>query len=147
MRLGLDERKSEKGFSLIELIVVLVILGLLAGIVVYNLQGVGDRARIQATQAQIASVEGALKLYQTAVGTYPESLELLITKPSDENDAAKWTGPYIEEKDRGKLKDAWGNELIYKAPGDVNVTSYDLSSPGPDKQPGNDDDVTNWTKT
>ena len=63
-------------------------------------------------------------------------------QPDDEQDAARWRGPYI--KDPEKLKDAWGRELIYQCPGEVNDESYDLRSRGPDGEDGTDDDIANY---
>ena len=63
----------------------------------------------------------------------------------DEELAEKWRGPYI--KDGSKLKDAWGNDLVYESPGQYNENTYDLSSTGPNGQEGDDDDITNWEKT
>jgi general secretion pathway protein G len=137
--------RAARAFTLLEVLMVLVILGMLAGIVVYQLGGVREKAERDATAVNIAAVEGAIDLYHGAVGKYPTSLQELVTAPDDEIDRQKWAGPYI--KDAEKFKDAWGRPLDYKCPGDVNSNTYDLSSPGKDGQSGNDDDVTNWKKT
>jgi general secretion pathway protein G len=124
---------------------VLVILGLLASIVVYNLAGVGDRAKVDATQINIKAIEGAIDLFRAQVGRYPESLQELMEAPENEEDAKRWAGPYLKES--SKLQDAWHEPFVYECPGQVNKNSFDLSSGGPDKDPGNDDDITNWEKT
>jgi len=137
--------RLRRAFTLLEVLMVLVILGLLAGLVVYNLAGVGDKAKVDATQANIGLIEGAIDLFRAQVGRYPNTLQELTEKPEDEKEAKSWGGPYI--KDAEKLKDAWGRDLQYKVPGDYNKETYDLSSSGKDGQEGNDDDITNWTRT
>lgn len=81
------------------------------------------------------------------MGRYPQEdddgLMALVEEPDDEEEAAKWAGPYVDAKD---LKDSWGNDFIYECPGEVNEDSYDLSSAGPDGDEGTDDDITNWEK-
>jgi len=139
-------RNRRRAFTLLEVLMVLVILGLLAGLVVYNLQGVGDKAKIDTTTANIASIETIVDLFQMQVGRYPTTLDELVKKPEDEKEAKNWGGPYIKEKDLERLKDGWGHELIYKAPGEYNTNSFDLSSPGKDGEPGNEDDIVNWKK-
>ncbi len=135
-------RARRRAFTLLEVLMVLVILGLLASLVVYNLAGVGDKAKRDATKANIKLVEGAIDLFRAQVGKYPESLQQLVQKPENETDAANWAGPYI--KDAASLKDSWGQELNYKQPGDYNRDSYDLSSPG---EPGKNEEIANYTKT
>jgi len=139
-------RNRRRAFTLLEVLMVLVILGLLAGLVVYNLSGIKEGAEKKATEANIAIIEGAVRMFQMQVGRYPTALTELVQKPEDERDAKNWNGPYILEKDLEKLKDGWGHELIYKAPGEYNTNSFDLSSPGKDGEPGNDDDIVNWKK-
>jgi general secretion pathway protein G len=143
-------RFKVRGFTLLEVLMVVVIIGLLAAFVVPNFFGAGEKAKKDLTKALIESgLNGALDLYRAHMGTYPESdsggLMLLLEKPDDEEAAAKWHGPYIKKAQ--DLKDAWGTDLIYKCPGEINENGYDLSSAGPDKQEGTDDDITNWEKT
>jgi len=140
---------SRRAFTLLEVLMVVVIIGILAALVVPNFFGAQEGAKKDLTQALIDSgVNGTLDMYRMHMGRYPttdEGLAALVEAPDDDELAEKWRGPYV--KDGSKLKDAWGNELIYESPGQYNETMYDLSSPGQDNQEGTDDDVTNWEKT
>lgn len=125
---------------------VIVILGVLAALVVPNLIGTGERARIDTTRTQVESgLGGTIDLFHAHCARYPTDLKELYNKPEDEAVAKNWAGPYI--KDPEKLKDAWGHEFIYQAPGEYNRDGFDLSSAGPDGQQGSEDDITNWKST
>jgi len=135
------------GFTLIEVLLVIAIIALLAAFVVPSFMNVESGARIDVTKSMVSdggTLAGALELYRMNVGTYPEELTELVEPPEDEEKAAKWRGPYIN--DVNKLKDAWGRELNYRYPGEVNEDGYDLWSNGPDGEEGTDDDIGNWTK-
>ncbi|MFH1355000.1 MAG: type II secretion system major pseudopilin GspG [Candidatus Omnitrophota bacterium] len=130
--------KREKGFTLIELMLVVIIIGILSAMVMPRLAGRSEQARIQAAQADIeSSLALALDLYELDMGVFPDSLDGLFSDPSS---GGSWRGPYIKKKSA----DPWGRAYIYKYPGEQNTGSYDLSSLGKDGQPGTDDDVTNW---
>jgi general secretion pathway protein G len=140
-------RRRRGGFTLLEVLLVVGIIALLAAAVVPQFMGTQRSTEIQITENMVASggtIAQQLELYRMAVGSYPDELRFLVEKPEDEEAAEKWNGPYIDSAD--KLKDAWGNELKYKHPGDVNEDSYDLWSIGPDEEDGTDDDITNYTK-
>lgn len=130
----------KKSFTLIEIMLVLIIIGILASVVVPRLAGRAERARKIAAKADIeANIASALDLYEMDVGKYPESLTGLL-----ENDSGgdNWKGPYIKKMP----KDPWNNAYYYKSPGEHNA-DYDLASPGKNGIMGNDeDDVTNWEK-
>ena len=131
-------------FTLIELLLVLVILGILAAIVVPKFAGRTEQARITAAQTQLAAFATALNAYEIDNGGYPkgkDGLRNLIDKPGD---AVNWRGPYLDDKG-GVPTDPWGNPYIYEFPG-RRSSSYDLSSAGPDGKAGSDDDITNWGK-
>lgn len=137
-------RACRAGFTLVELLLVLVILGVLAAIVVPKFAGRTEQARITATQTQIATFATALDAFEIDNGYYPrgkDGLADLITAPRD---AQNWKGPYL----RGDTVplDLWGNAYIYECPGRYNTSGYDLMSPGPDGREGGDDDITNWTQ-
>ena len=140
-------RKVKRGFSLLEVLLVVVILGILAAFVVPSLLGTGEQAKIDTTRTMVGksgNIALAISLYHTAVGQYPKEFKDLYEKPSDTDIAEKWKGPYIDNPD--SLKDAWQRELQYKAPGEHNPDSYDLWSKGPNGQDGDDDDIGNWVK-
>lgn len=143
-------RGQRRAFTLLEVLMVVVIIGLLAAFVAPQFFSAGDRARIDLAKAAVTSgLSGALDLYKAHMGEYPPSdaggLKLLMEGPDDEEARKKWAGPYL--KKASDLKDPWEHEWIYRAPGEYNKTSYDLSSAGQDKQEGTDDDITNWERT
>ena len=131
---------GRRGFTLIEILLVVMIIAMIAGLVAPQLAGKGRDAQIKKA---IADIDGglamALELYELDNGTFPQKLDDLITDPGS---AKRWKGPYI--KKRIIPKDPWGNEYIFAFPGSENAGSYDLSSAGPDGQPGTDDDIANW---
>jgi len=128
----------KRAFTLIELMLVVIIIGVLAAMVVPGLAGRSEQARTQAAKADISgSLSTALDLYEMDMGTYPESLEYLRERPTSSD---SWHGPYIKKK----ANDPWGHLYIYKFPGEHNSASYDLSSAGKDGQPDTSDDIVNW---
>jgi general secretion pathway protein G len=132
-----------KGFSLIELLLVLVILAVLAAVVAPRFTSRSEQARNTAARTDIASLETAIDAFEIDAGRFPtteEGLQALIEQPSGVTQDS-WRGPYIK---RGVPKDPWGNEYNYQQPGRHNTSSYDLSSSGPDGQAGTEDDVINW---
>ena len=133
--------KSKAGFTLIELMLVVIIIGALVAMVLPRLAGRTEQARIQAAQADIHSnIATALKLYELDNGSFPstnEGLNTLLNKPGD---ARNWNGPYLEKKP----VDPWGKEYKYESPGGHRSHDYDLYSLGKDGQAGTSDDITNW---
>lgn len=134
--------KSTSGFTLTEIMLVVVIIGILAALVIPKIAGSSERARVTAAQADInGGIKSALGQYEVDNGFYPRNLQDLITAPSN---AKNWHGPYF---DPPKLPvDPWGNAYVYYFPGKHNASSYDLLSVGADGKEGTDDDVFNWTK-
>lgn len=132
--------KRRNGFTLIEIMIVVIIIGILAGLVVPKLAGRTEEARRQAARADIqGGIATALDLFEADSGKYPASLEDLIRKPAD---GRNWRGPYLK---KGKLpKDPWGKAYIYRYPGSHGDSSYDLFSGGSDGQEGTDDDINSW---
>lgn len=142
-----ENRKRERGFTLIELMVVLVILGILAGLIIPKVMGRPDDARRQKTRVQMESIETALRLYKIDNSNYPtteQGLRALIEAPQAGTLARSWReGGYLE---KGKLpKDGWGREYVYVSPGQHG--EYDISSYGADGEPGGEGknkDINSW---
>jgi general secretion pathway protein G len=149
MRRKLTRRALCRAFTLLEVLMVVVIIGILAALVVPNFFGASEGAKEDLTKALIRSgVNGTLDLYRLHMGRYPtsdEGLAALVEEPDDDELREKWRGPYVKEG--SQLKDAWGNDLHYESPGRYNEETYDLWSDGPDQDEGTDDDITNWVKT
>ncbi|WP_223530694.1 type II secretion system major pseudopilin GspG [Pseudomonas sp. GL-R-19] len=135
-------RRPQSGFTLLELLVVLVVLGLLAGIVAPKYFAQLGRSEVKVAKAQIEGLSKALDLYRLEVGHYPsteQGLQALVTAPADE---PRWTGPYLQKK---LPQDPWGHSYSYRYPGEN--SEYDLLSLGKDGQPGGEGEnaeVTNW---
>ena len=128
----------KKGFTLIEIMLVVIILGILAAMVVPRLVGRSDEARRSVAKTDIeSSISLALDLYETDMGAYPETLDALLAAPSD---AKNWKGPYLKKKPL----DPWGRAYVYRYPGTHNTDGYDLFSLGKDGTEGSTDDITNW---
>ncbi len=136
------QKANQSAFTLIELLLVLVILGILAAIVVPKFAGRTEQARITAAQTQISSFSTALGTFEVDNGFYPKGKDGLMQLLQKPNDAANWRGPYLDEKG-GIPNDPWGRPYIYECPG-RHGNSYDISSAGPDGKTGNEDDITNW---
>lgn len=139
-------RRRRSGFTLIEVLLVLAILGVIAAMVVPQLLGQQKKAMIDTTKASIKGLEDALEIYavhhDSEFPTSQEGLESLISQPANDD---KWVGPYLKSVKTLPL-DAWGQPFQYEYPAQNNPpgTKPDISSAGPDKIPGNQDDVTNW---
>jgi len=137
-------RNRRRGFTLLEILVVVGILALLAAFVVPNLLGTREDANNNITKAKLDTLSSTMALFNLHMGRYPKELKELTEKPDDDADAEKWKGPYIE--DAKKLTDAWGHELKYLGNDEakVNEDRYDLWSMGKDGEDGSDDDIGNW---
>ena len=135
--------KKSKGFTLIELMLVVIIISILSAMVVPRLVGRSQEARIAAAQADIESnIALALDMYELDTGTYPtteQGLAALIRKPTMSPVPTSWKGPYLKKIP----KDPWGNEYNYANPGLHNLQDYDLSSFGTDGIESQDD-IVNW---
>jgi general secretion pathway protein G len=133
---------SVRGFTLLELLVVMVIIGLLAGYVGPRYFGQIGKSEVKVAKAQIDALEKALDQYRLDTGHYPSTeagLGSLVVKPANE---PKWAGPYLK---KAVPLDPWGRPYAYKAPGEHG--EYDLVSLGKDGQPGGAGeaaDVTSW---
>ncbi len=138
---------KQAGFTLIELMVVVVIIAILAGLIIPRFMGETDKAKQAKAKMQIESLESALKMYKLDNGSYPtteQGLKALVEAPTVGNLPKNWRqGGYLE---KGKVpKDPWDNEYIYVCPGSHG--DFDLSSLGADGEPGGegvDKDINNW---
>jgi general secretion pathway protein G len=141
MILNLTQSRRQ-AFTLIELLLVLVILGILAAIVVPKFSGRTEQARITAAKTQIATFKTALDAFEVDNGYYPrgnDGLQELIHQPSN---AQNWRGPYLDATEIPL--DPWGNPYVFESPGRQLQSAYDLMSMGPDGKLGGEDDITNW---
>ena len=135
-------RCRQAGFTLLELLIVVIILGLLAALVGPRLFGTLDKAKKQVAKTQIEQLSAGLDLFRLDVGRYPttdEGLEALVNPPEG---MERWNGPYME---KGIPKDPWDREYIYISPGEHG--EYDLISLGLDGEPGGEGenaDITSW---
>lgn len=132
--------KVIQGFTLIEIMLVVVIIGTLVAMVVPRLVGRGEQARVAAAQADIRSnIATALRLYELDNGNFPSTAEGLKALLNKSPSAGNWNGPYLENTP----VDPWGREYKYKSPGDHRQADYDLSSLGKDGIESADD-IKNW---
>lgn len=134
--------RFRSGFTLVEMLLVLVILSTLAAIVYPNLAKNGLRARITATKTQIQVFRAALASVEMDNDHYPQGRNGLLYLVQRPNDAKNWRGPYLDKPIIPK--DRWGNDFIYECPGKHSPDSYDLISMGPDGIAGTEDDITSW---
>lgn len=144
-------RNNAPGFTLVEILLVILILGMLAGVFIAVVGPTREGARIDTTRLLVErSVPEALDRYNMHIGHYPTEeeggLKALTLKPAfqEEETGAKWRGPYLKQEP----KDAWGQELHYEvvdaAAGETVAAGYKVWSDGPDKQSGTDDDIKSW---
>lgn len=136
--------KSQKGFTFIEIMVVLIIIAGLAAIVTPNIMKRLDEANVKLTKTNMANLESAIKLFKLDNGFYPDShqgLSALIAPPTIGREARRWNGPYLE---KGQIPlDSWSNDFIYLGPEHSNNGTYTLRSPGEDGVVNTGDDILN----
>ena len=143
MKTRLNPRRS-KAFTLIEIMVVVIIIGILAATIVPRFMGATDDAKVSAAKGHIAELEAAAERFNIHMDRYPtteEGLKILVEGPAGEE--SKWRGPYIKQL----RNDPWGNPYQYKAPGTHHATSFDIWSRGADGADGGEGrgaDIGNW---
>jgi general secretion pathway protein G len=133
---------AQRGFTLLEILLVVVIIGMLVSVAVVKLSGQSQRAKLVATQRQIDAYKTALGVYELDNGVFPtteQGLQALLTQPPN---LPNWKGPYL---DPPVLRpDPWGHPYVYRYPGQKITNGYDLFSPGPNGIEGDEDDIGNW---
>ena len=139
---GAPKRPGQSGFTLLELLVVLTIIGLLVAFVAPRFMGQVGKSEVKVARAQIKALEDALDQYRLDIGRYPstdQGLQALFAPPAGET---RWQGPYLR---KALPPDPWGNPYQYRSPGQFG--EVDLFSLGKDGQPGGTgdaQDITNW---
>jgi general secretion pathway protein G len=139
----MKDSKIKKAFTLIELLLVVVIIGVLAAIMLPSFSGRSQEARVTRAKTEIESTLAlALDMFEADTGSYPTSeqgLDALLTAPQN---VMNWRGPYLRKY--YSFEDPWRNIYQYQYPGRYNASGYDLISPGPDAQVGTEDDISNF---
>lgn len=134
------KRTAQRGFTLIELMVVIIILAILAAVVIPRVINRTEDARQAAARTDISTLDNQLEAYKLDTGEYPSADQGLQALISNVGNNPKWNGPYLKN---GLPNDPWGHPYIYRVPSEHGL-DYDLFSAGPDGQPGTADDIGNW---
>lgn len=135
---SLVTQRQERGFTLVEMLLVITIIGILAALVIPKMMGRSEQARQAAVRADISAIKTSLDSFEVDSGFYPNNLTDLTQQPRD---SKNWRGPYLDKIPQ----DPWGSPYVYAYPGKQNGNSFDISSPGLDGKSGTDDDIGNWT--
>ncbi len=138
--------KKQQGFTLLEIMVVVVIMGMLSAIVATNVMGSKEQASIEKAGMDIKALDNALDMYKLDNHRFPtteQGLDALVNKPTSSPEPKSYRKDgYIKDLPQ----DPWGNDYMYVQPGTHNSSRYDLYSLGPDGEDGTDDDIGNWKK-
>ncbi|MFC5456000.1 type II secretion system major pseudopilin GspG [Prosthecobacter fluviatilis] len=134
---------SKNGFTLLEMMVVLLIIALILGTVAFMVQGIQGDAEHVTAGAKIKGLESALTSYKINNLTYPtqeQGLDALVTRPTAEPKPRRWT----QQLKPDALTDPWGRKMVYRNPGKHNASGYDVLSLGADGLENTEDDIGNW---
>lgn len=146
-RRPVHNRRARRAFTLIEIMVVVIVLGILAAVVIPNLAGRTDEARVAKARSDIETLSLLIQSFRLDMRRYPteeEGLAVLREEPTGE-DAELWKGPYTNKP---IPKDPWGNEYIYTSPAENGIDEWGIESYGADGEPGGegfDRDINTWT--
>jgi general secretion pathway protein G len=148
MRMTQFKCRAPRGFTLIEVLIVIAILLALGGLIVVNLMPVQEKSDVKLQRIQIDGLAQAMDLFKFNMKRWPtedEGLAALWDKSSiqDEAEQARWEGPYMKNP---VTKDNWDHELIYRNPSERGEDAYDIVSMGPDGEEGTEDDITNFDR-
>jgi len=138
-------KSRQSGFTLLEIMLVVVIITLLLGAAIHNMGGNVEIARKARVQQDVSAIKVSLKTYWGFNGFYPtteQGLKALVAQPTSEPRPRQWTQSFEQVP-----RDPWDNEYNYVCPGKHNPNSFDLFSSGPDRQAGTADDIGNWDDT
>lgn len=136
----MTSRKNEKGFTLLEIMLVVGIIVIILGVAVARLGNTTGIAKDMRVRADVQAINTQLKLYESMNGFFPtteQGIQALVTQPTTDPKPTRWYQLFKEMP-----KDPWGNDYIYLSPGKKNPDSFDLYSAGPDRKPDTADD--NW---
>jgi len=136
--------QANKGFTLIEIIIVITIIGLVVAWAGNRIFGQGDKAKSGLAKARISEISAQLDMYKLDTGRYPNTAEGLRGLLVNPGSATNWNGPYVKNADA--IKDPWSNDMIYKSPGDANrpFELISLGADGKDGGEGADRDIRSW---
>ena len=136
-----DSNRRRGGFTLVEVLLVLVILVIIASLAVTNIGPMQYKAQVNAAKTQIRAFSGPLDAYRLDIGDYPQQLEDLRNRPADANAQQLWNGPYLRSD---VPPDPWHHPYRYRYPGQHDPNAPDIWSMGRDGVDGNEDDVRSW---
>jgi general secretion pathway protein G len=146
----MQQHRGSEGFTLLEILIVVTIIGVLMAIIAPQFLGRAEEAKIKMAGMQIEKTSGAIEVYRLDNGTYPttdQGLLALVRPPTSGPQPRRYSpGGYAKDKE---LLDPWGAPLFYVAPGQFNTSGFDLCSLGPDGQPGGDGtnaDICNYSR-